>query len=359
MLLAPELHQMHELGTKCPSFGFRFPAVKWNAWAYLARPVIPSQTPPPFSHLNKALIQRPQRAEGDGRRRTNILTLSPELHHLILSHLLAENDKPAALSLALTSTYFFTLLHSSVHTFYLSHISPWLNTRLVILNRSVWTIPPRLRENGLSDSVTKESRFQKECDEREEKGLPFPKMGSGRRFLYACEDFGQVENVEKVQKEWMESFDRVVSGSGIRTEYKEGLRKALEYGYLFPQEDKSWLLRNLTMREFVRSETLDATWPNQRRKHARDWSVEGITFSDLVITRTYWCGTMDEESTQVKGVWAGHRFDIVVQEVHDEEVEMEKGKGKEWMDISKEVVGEAEAEWRRSNPWAYGLKVKQ
>jgi hypothetical protein len=102
---------------------------------------------------------------------------------------------------------------------------------------------------------------------------------------------------------------------------------------LFP-EDRNWVLRNLTTKEFVHTEDI-ALSPG----YVEGPFVKGVGFGELVLTRICWstttrCGHLDitwphpnlDMSTD-RGVWVGHRFDITMQDKVSEADGWEKVSG--------------------------------
>ena len=113
----------------------------------------------------------------------------------------------------------------------------------------------------------------------------------------------------------------------------------------FP-ENKKWVLRNLTTKEFVTADAI-AIKPYL----VKGPLIYGLGFGEVVLSRICWSSDrvvgLPDELLFHRGVWAGHRFDIVT----TEKLHMERGEGGGdlWKDVSEEVVKEMETIWR------YGL----
>lgn len=94
--------------------------------------------------------------------------------------------------------------------------------------------------------------------------------------------------------------------------------------------DQSWILRNLTTKEFVSAESI--TSPD---------STGLLDFVRAVIARICWSTLPDigfEDTTNIsRGVWAGHCFDITTITRHGAET---KGEEEQWRDVGKEVADE-------------------
>jgi len=86
------------------------------------------------------------------------------------------------------------------------------------------------------------------------------------------------------------------------------------------------ILRNLTEHSYVRGKALKPL---------------GLDFGEVVITHICWssdpsCSMPNDGDGITRGIWAGHRFDIVTPDM----VDMKDGASAkiEWRDVSEEVV---------------------
>jgi hypothetical protein len=105
--------------------------------------------------------------------------------------------------------------------------------------------------------------------------------------------------------------------------------------YLFPK-NQDWLLRNLTTRETVSFEQVSVLISQDIKRG----EANSLRFDDVLLMRTCWTSIpshYEEELNVHRGVWAGHRFDIVTAKTHnmDETVE-------HWCDVTEAVVRDAE-----------------
>lgn len=103
--------------------------------------------------------------------------------------------------------------------------------------------------------------------------------------------------------------------------------------------DHPWILRNLTTKEYVRSEAIAL-----RPEFIRGPDIAVIGFGEVVLSRICW-STSDSINTSdtsniSRGVWAGHRFDITTVARHRNE-----SKGADWSDVSHEVASEIAGIW--------------
>ncbi|KAK2598049.1 hypothetical protein QQS21_005826 [Conoideocrella luteorostrata] len=106
-------------------------------------------------------------------------------------------------------------------------------------------------------------------------------------------------------------------------------------------EDRPWILRNLTTTEFVRSEAIAL-----RPEFIHGPYIEHIGFGEVILSRIGWT-SHDREGkakpgTIYRGVWAGHRFDIVDLASHDDDA---SASGVQWTDVSSEVADEIAKIW--------------
>ncbi|KAI5861208.1 hypothetical protein GGS23DRAFT_577579 [Durotheca rogersii] len=109
----------------------------------------------------------------------------------------------------------------------------------------------------------------------------------------------------------------------------------------FYPKDQRWILRNLTTKEFVRSESIAI-----KPELIYGPTIYGIGFGEVLLSRICWSSddflAMDPKisSRIYRGVWAGHRFDITTVTKHRDETE-----GEPWSDVSEEVAKEIAEIW--------------
>ena len=99
-----------------------------------------------------------------------------------------------------------------------------------------------------------------------------------------------------------------------------GLRRELkiDQSTYFPK-DQPWILRNLTTKEFVRAEAIAL-----KPEFIDGPEIKRVGFGEVVMSRICWSKPssstgMDESIDIVRGVWAGHCFDITTLARHEEE----------------------------------------
>lgn len=113
----------------------------------------------------------------------------------------------------------------------------------------------------------------------------------------------------------------------------------------FPR-DQPWILRNLTTKEFVRSEAVVIKPEYCKCAEAEDRVVGRVVgFGEVVMYRTCWSSyssdvLLNDTTFISREVWAGHRFDITTLARHEAEVDSAG-----WSDVSEEVSKEIAAIW--------------
>ena len=111
----------------------------------------------------------------------------------------------------------------------------------------------------------------------------------------------------------------------------------------WPQAEhaEQWaVLRNLSRREYVHGKALQEL-RDRDHGHEDEWAVSNIMsfgFGEVLGLRSFWSETeqgSDYDWDYCHGVWAGHRFDIVLEQDHEKAMERE-----EWTDVSEEALAE-------------------
>ena len=108
---------------------------------------------------------------------------------------------------------------------------------------------------------------------------------------------------------------------------------------IYTPTDQTWVLRNLTTKEFVRPEAIAL-----KPEFIRGPLIRGIGFGEVVMSRICWttgpAAIVDGSIDISRGVWAGHCFNITTLASCEEEI-----KGAEWRDVSEEVLKEIATIW--------------
>lgn len=153
--------------------------------------------------------------------------------------------------------------------------------------------------------------------------------------FYSTKKINHLISHALLSQEWVERLPSYEAGQ-VLSGWK------LEDSTFYPT-DQPWMLRNLTTKEFVRSEAIAVKPEYIQGPIFRS----GVSFGDVLIYRTSWgpwgkssFGRPSEVGSFHRGVWAGHSFDIIPLARHTEETNAE-----EWNDSSEEVSREVSSIW--------------
>lgn len=100
----------------------------------------------------------------------------------------------------------------------------------------------------------------------------------------------------------------------------------------FYPRDQPWILRNLTMKEYVRGEVIAL-----RESFIHGPQIDILGFSEVLISRISWSSrpiNVEHGGNLCRGKWAGHRFDIVPLTC------VQKGASQGWTDVSNDILRE-------------------
>jgi hypothetical protein len=129
-------------------------------------------------------------------------------------------------------------------------------------------------------------------------------------------------------------------------------RRTKEYWYMTPEDyvqiynalnprpsrffprDQPWILRNLTTKEFVRSESIAVT-----PSFISGPQIKYIGFGEALVSRICWQSTPQRYGID-RGIWAGHCFEITTLARHKRDTKQE-----EWKDVSGEVANDIARMW--------------
>ena len=291
-------------------------------------------------------LQHCKQAKTQGGHNTLSLShLPPEIHRLIFDHLVYMED---IICLGLAGRYFWTFARDYVHSFYMSFLGRWAGKSIVCVGEYV---KPDDYPPGLFSAEEQDALRGKEIDVRvdaDDFGLTWRKKPI-TLYHFAVPTISDLENF--VDLETISS--RVFSHCTERSKHEDPAFQAIhseivvtESNY-FPQ-DQPWILRNLTTREFIRSEAIAL-----KPRYIRGPNICVLGFGEVVISRICWSTSSSvgiKDPTNIsRGVWAGHRFDITTLARHEDETN-----GTGWSDVSDEVMreiadiwgGEYGADWR-------------
>ncbi|KAI9777569.1 MAG: hypothetical protein M1816_004695 [Peltula sp. TS41687] len=108
----------------------------------------------------------------------------------------------------------------------------------------------------------------------------------------------------------------------------------------FYPPDQPWILRNLTTKEYVRSEAIAI-----KPEHICGPSISCLGFGEVVLSRICWSSSdstaLEYQGKVYQGVWAGHKFDITTLSRHQKSLSDRI----QWRDVSAEVAAEIAQIW--------------
>ncbi|KAE9377355.1 hypothetical protein N431DRAFT_436586 [Stipitochalara longipes BDJ] len=267
---------------------------RFDAWSLLARPV----TPQP------AKIQLGSLGAFD--------VLSNEILEMVIDHI---DDNSDVMALGLSCEGFWQMIQRHIHRCYIKAAAPWAGTKIAFQGSYCYDLPAPFLGDGLLESLDSEHNF----------GGGWHKY---RQFFWLHQKFGNPVGSRDVANKWIEAANSQ-QGSGIPLPRWEEMQKDIACHDLFPK-DRSWLLRNLTTKETVHSGL------SETRLLRSGKNREGLKFEDVLMMKICWTSYAshgDEQLNLHRGVWAGHRFDIVTSETHSKEENVE-----DWKDITDSVV---------------------
>ncbi|KAL2182996.1 hypothetical protein L209DRAFT_758376 [Thermothelomyces heterothallicus CBS 203.75] len=267
--------------------------------------------------------------------------LSVELHRLVFAHLESIED---VICLGLASRYFWAIGRDYVHDYYTSFLGRWAGQNIVCVGEDVkpGDFPP-----GLFSAEEVAELCQRTTDIPYDHDYPDDVAFPAVPFTLYHFTFPSISNMErecdletKSQLIYFQCLDR-----GRRSDQPDDPALALAYSDIcvtestyFP-ETQPWILRNLTTKEFVRSEAIAL-----KPEFIHGPSIDVLGFGEVVMSRICWSTSsyvsMDDTSNISRGVWAGHCFDITTLARH-----LDETRGAEWKDVSEEVASEIAGIW--------------
>ncbi|KAF1959329.1 hypothetical protein CC80DRAFT_440765 [Byssothecium circinans] len=248
--------------------------------------------------------------------------LPTELHDLVFDNLEIDD----VLSLSLTSRYFWTVGRRHMQTYYLSLLGPWAGKKIVCVREDVEArdYPPGLFTKD-QEEILRQSK--------DEDGHPMSLLHYSMeeyaewvKFPSPYSIFGQLLDTEEYHR--MARSDRSQLSDIV---WQDTSR--------FYPSDQPWILRNLSTKEFVRSEAIA---PKPEYIHGPN--IDFLGFGEVVLSRTCWSTSssinMRYDGDIHRGIWAGHSFDITTLGRHRQD-----SKADDWKDVSGEVATEIASIW--------------
>jgi hypothetical protein len=270
---------------------------RFDAWSLLARPVKPAPCP---------ALQFGSLGDFD--------VLSNEILEIVIGNI---EDKSDAMALALCCEGFWQIMRRHILLSYMKAAAPWAGTKIAFQGSYCYDLPTPFQEDGLLERLVPEQDF----------GRSWSRF---RRFFWKHENFDKPVETAHLALSWLEAA-RSHENSGIPPARWSKLQNEIGCQDLYPK-DRSWVLRNLTLKEFVSSETTET------RRLRNGKGREPVKFADVLMMNICWtthASRGDDHLGLHRGVWAGHRFDIVTSEVHSQEENAD-----DWRDITDKVQKE-------------------
>ena len=312
-----------------------------------------------------------------GRSGATFLTLPCELHLLIFDSI---EDVEGIVCLGATSRYFWAIGRERMHDYYASQLGRWAGKNIVCVGESVKAddYPPRLfSEQELEEFRQQTTVFFDASQEPNEREEPFNLYHLCIRGLTVVErdlPLTGIHDESQALIQRLDARDDVANDAGYSSIRSELAVKEEDY---CPQ-DRPWILRNLTTKQFVRADAiaLEPHWIHGPH-------IEQLGFGDVVLRHIFWTAQAEEPDEQgqdpdeqdqdldaedqdsddedqdpneerpatvFRREWAGHRFDITTVERHQEETN-----AAEWSDISDQAVEEPRQNWVAQHQRAHML----
>ncbi|KAJ9133161.1 F-box domain containing protein [Pleurostoma richardsiae] len=286
-------------------------------------------------------LAKPKSGDPDDEADTNhfvaIFDLPVEVHRHIFTHIEFIED---VIALGLTSRHFWAIAREHVYDYYTSFLGLWAGENIVCVGEDVipGDFPP-----GLFSAEERDELCKKTVDIPYDDNYPDD-------VAYPAVPFTLHHFTLPSVSDRQEDTDLMTESLGIYLHCKDRSRSkdpafrstrseiVVTDSTYFPQ-DQPWILRNLTTKEFVRSEAIAL---EQEFIHGPNIDVLG--FGEAIMARICWSTSsfvsMNDVSNISRGVWAGHSFDITTLARHRDE-----SRGEKWRDVSEEVADEIADIW--------------
>ncbi|KAM0473216.1 hypothetical protein ACHAPX_008268 [Trichoderma viride] len=248
---------------------------------------------------------------------------------------LAQSD---AISLGLAFPQFRDIIRSRIHEHLRLLFGQWVNQEILCVgeNTEPDDSPPIFSSEEELQPIT-----QQQCLERDPSTQEVISIESATLCDYTRTGVSEVQKEpcmldeifrlreHLISRRWCTNADLITLGLRPRSDRE------------FLPTNEPWILRNLTNKQFIRSEAI-ALKPEFI--HGPDINVIG--FGEVLLLRICWSSApavgMEDPTNICRGVWAGHRFDITTLARHQKET----GDEDDWVDVSDEVAEEIATIWR-------------
>ncbi len=275
-----------------------------------------------------------------GNDALTISDLPPEIHHLVFDSIESIED---TICLGLTSQYFWTFARDHIHAYYMSFQGQWAGKNIVCVGE------------GIEPDDYPEGLFSvEELDELPTHIWlkPYESVYLNQRSTLYHFAHPSVSDMEEVVDLGPES-SRIYSYCRGRSNHKDPAFRATRSEIVvtnstYRERGQRWILRNLTTRQMVAWEVMvlkTKTYP---------YSKYQLGFGEVVLSRICWSAPPSDGQNNttniLRGVWAGHCFDITTLTRHEDETNGGEG----WSDVSDEVAKELLCIWESH----YGVNLR-
>lgn len=248
--------------------------------------------------------------------------------------------------LALAARKFWNLVRPYMEKDLMRGIAPWAGHRIICIGAVYpFDYPPGVLNEGEEKELSKGMDIEEVARYIKERFPPYP------RYVTSLSDIIEWRYVELVYAPLKPQWEEVRNIALYQMrEYPQPMRsKVLNFSRPRPTKEyhtvnKNWILRNLTTHEFIRSEVVAGN-----SKHHGPY-IDDLGFEHIIILRTLWASSSSKRlvfnGRKVhRGVWAGHRLDIITFERHAKS----RSSNATWTDISEEAIEDIIQVWRRPN----------
>jgi hypothetical protein len=327
-ILVPRLRQGQKLASKDKYFtsnpgDFLFNQDQsWDAWSKLAKPV-------DFDLLRQTVpfTNRGRSAKTSTSSLSSLECMPAELLKMIFDDEVLEEQDITALGLCSQTLWRHML--ERVESAYRKSAAPWADLEIACTGTYLVDLPESFNKDNMAlDSVTS----------RGGRG----RMVLARQFNWAAwVEYKRPKDNQ--QDEWRSALRAHRIAAAIPESCWVKLEEDVSCSKFFPKptsKGPGWVLRNQTTKEYVR---ISASSEHSGDCVVHVSSARWLRLDDVLIMRICWTTRSSYEEKEdlkrglhlYRGIWAGHRFDIVMQE---DSLAERNG----WKNITTEIVSEAQ-----------------
>ncbi|MCJ1474866.1 hypothetical protein MMC13_003526 [Lambiella insularis] len=249
-------------------------------------------------------------------------------------------DIKSVILLGLTSTYFWNTCRRHVWSYQRLYHGQWSGEKIICVGEH---IKPFDHPPGLFSEHEARHLFSNEFYRARlglEKGQNADLHSFASTFDEEPKDWRLTYMLDLSEVYGMDWYDLVYSvlGNNHRpSDFADMCKPRLSDFY---PENQSWILRNLTTLEYIRSEAIAL-----KPEYIRGPFIDYLGFGHVVLSRICWSSnslsSVEDDVSTMRGIWAGHRFDITTVEKHKQSIRNYE----EWEDISEEIAQEVARIW--------------